>query len=59
MRGGSVSQRRRSAGGQGDFLRNLRKEGGAAVPKTTSISSQIDDSFELENASRDGRLIDF
>jgi hypothetical protein len=55
MRGGSVSQRRRSAGEEGDIIRNLRKEGGAAVPKTTSISSQID-SFELENASRDGRF---
>jgi hypothetical protein len=27
---------------EGDIIRNLRKEGGAAVPKTTSISSEID-----------------
>jgi hypothetical protein len=43
---------------EGDIIRNLRKEGGAAVPKTTSmkVSDRI---TRAENASRDGRLIDF
>jgi hypothetical protein len=56
MRGGSVSQRRRSAGEEGDIIRNLRKEGGAAVPKTTSISSEID-SQELKTLRATDDLI--
>ena len=56
MRGGSVSQRRRSAGEEGDIIRNLRKEGGLAVPKTTSISSEID-SQELKTLRATDDLI--